>query len=219
MQEPSPRISSTPPLVGASPEDYRGRLVEGMGLAMIEKAYADVTIADIVKHSRVSKRTFYEHFADKEACFLASYQSLVDELLRRAAEATAARGLEEALSSSVTAYFDALQERAHLIRPFFTDVQSMGPAALKMRRESHERFADLIRAAVEAITGDTENARAISRLMSVALVGGINELVLLSIEEGTTHEITRLGPTAIEFLRSVINSAQVPVAAAQTTEP
>lgn len=212
MQEPSPRFSSIPP-VPTGPEDYRGRLIEGMGLALVEKAYADVTIADIVKHSRVSKRTFYEHFTDKETCFLATYQSLVDELLSRVAEAAAARGVDEAVSASVTAYFGALQERSHLIRPFFTDVQSVGPAALKMRRESHERFADLIRAAVEAITGDTPNARAISRLMSVALVGGINELVLLSIEEGSTHEITRLGPTAIEFLRSVINSAQEPVTA------
>jgi len=215
MQEPSLRFSSIPPAT----EDYRGRLIEGMGLAMVEKAYADVTIADVVKHSRVSKRTFYEHFPDKEACFLATYQSLIDELLLRVAEAAAARGVDEAVSASVTAYFGALQERAHLIRPFFTDVQSVGPAALKMRREAHERFADLIRAAVEAITGETENARAISRLMSVALVGGINELVLLSIEEGSTHAITRLGPTAIEFLRSVINSAQEPVVATQATEP
>ena len=32
-----------------------------------------MTIADVVRVARVSKRTFYEHFADKEACFLALY--------------------------------------------------------------------------------------------------------------------------------------------------
>ena len=49
--------------------------------ASAEKGYAATTIADIVRHARVSKRTFYEHFADKEDCLLAGYQHVSDRMM------------------------------------------------------------------------------------------------------------------------------------------
>ena len=52
-----------------------------LATAAAEKGYAATTIADIVRHARVSKRTFYEHFADKEACLLAGYQHISDLLM------------------------------------------------------------------------------------------------------------------------------------------
>ena len=60
---------------------HRARLTEGLAAAIAEKGYAAVTIADVVRVARVSKRTFYEHFADKEACFLALYAETTEELL------------------------------------------------------------------------------------------------------------------------------------------
>src|SRR6185503_15316570 len=77
MQAPSRdranrRRHSPPALLLSTPEkDHRSRLVQGMAIALTEKGYADISVADIVQHARVSKRTFYEHFADKEACYLA----------------------------------------------------------------------------------------------------------------------------------------------------
>ena len=41
----------------------------------VERGYRDTTVADIVRHARTSKRTFYEQFASKEECLI--------ELLRR----------------------------------------------------------------------------------------------------------------------------------------
>ena len=71
--------------------DHRLRLLEGMAAAVNEKGYAATTIADVVRHSRVSKRTFYEHFADREACFLACYAH-GSELALGAVAAAAGRG-------------------------------------------------------------------------------------------------------------------------------
>src|SRR5262249_52961093 len=51
--------------------DLRRDLADGLAAAITDKGYAATTIADIVARARVSKRTFYEHFADKEACLLA----------------------------------------------------------------------------------------------------------------------------------------------------
>src|SRR5687768_12206877 len=82
MHEARPRSASSPPEA-----DHRTRLLEAMGEAVTEKGYAQVTIADIARHARVSKRTFYEHFADKEECFLAAYANLSEQMLERIATA------------------------------------------------------------------------------------------------------------------------------------
>ncbi|MEZ5700921.1 MAG: helix-turn-helix domain-containing protein [Burkholderiaceae bacterium] len=42
-------------------------------MAAVVQASGAITIADVVREAGVSKRSFYEHFESKEACFLALY--------------------------------------------------------------------------------------------------------------------------------------------------
>ena len=44
-----------------------------MAQVVAEKGYPATTVADVVERAGVSRRTFYEQFQDKEACFLAAY--------------------------------------------------------------------------------------------------------------------------------------------------
>jgi AcrR family transcriptional regulator len=61
---------------GASVDDaFRDRLLDGLAASIGERGYRDSTVADIVRHARTSKRTFYEQFASKEDCLI--------EVLRR----------------------------------------------------------------------------------------------------------------------------------------
>src|SRR4030088_909985 len=53
----------------------RARLLEGIVRAVSEKGYAATRVLDVTRHARVSRTTFYEQFADKEACFLAAYEA------------------------------------------------------------------------------------------------------------------------------------------------
>jgi AcrR family transcriptional regulator len=48
----------------------RRQVIEGFAAAATEKGYAAATIGDIARHAHISKSTFYEHFADKEAAYL-----------------------------------------------------------------------------------------------------------------------------------------------------
>src|SRR5882672_12086089 len=67
---------------GDPAETHRLRLVGAMAALLAEKGYSTVTIADIARQARVSKRTFYEHFPDKDACFIACYETLSDMVLQ-----------------------------------------------------------------------------------------------------------------------------------------
>ena len=52
----------------ASP--FRRRLLDGLAASIGERGYRDTTVADIVRHARTSKRTFYGEFSSKEECFI-----------------------------------------------------------------------------------------------------------------------------------------------------
>src|SRR3954451_3272974 len=59
----------------------RGRMLGAMADAVARKTYAGTTVADVVAGAGVSRKTFYEHFRDKEECFLAAFDAGVDTLL------------------------------------------------------------------------------------------------------------------------------------------
>src|SRR5436309_3282404 len=48
----------------------RQRLLDGLRQAIREQGLPQLTISDIVRNARTSKRTFYECFADKDACLV-----------------------------------------------------------------------------------------------------------------------------------------------------
>jgi AcrR family transcriptional regulator len=195
---------------GTSPESTgnpsRIRLLEGLAAAITEKGYAATTIADIVRHARVSKRTFYEHFEDKDACFLASYTAASEETLRAIATAAAAPGLpwKERLHAATRAYLDALEARPEVTRTYLLEIHAAGPRALQLRREVHQRFAEQLRGLVQTARGEHPELRALSPAMATALVGGINELVLVAAEKGRAGQLRELADTAVELVRAVL---------------
>ncbi|MGB8875435.1 MAG: helix-turn-helix domain-containing protein, partial [Solirubrobacteraceae bacterium] len=68
-------------------EIQRARMLDAMVEAVADKGYARVTVADVIERAGVSRKTFYEQFANKEECFLAAYDAGVDGLLAAIDEA------------------------------------------------------------------------------------------------------------------------------------
>src|SRR5215208_4754465 len=59
----------------------RGRMLEAMAQVVADKGYGAATVADVIERAGVSRKTFYEHFKDKEACFLAAFDTAVEIVL------------------------------------------------------------------------------------------------------------------------------------------
>jgi AcrR family transcriptional regulator len=82
----------------------RERLMDGMIGAVIRHGYTDASIAQAVAQAHVSRGTFYEHFTDKEDCFLTAYDELATRMtlqLRQAVEHAPWAGKAHALMSAV----------------------------------------------------------------------------------------------------------------------
>jgi AcrR family transcriptional regulator len=184
---PNPNLSAGPlarlALVTPGP-GHRERLVLGMVSAVAERGYAATTITDVVRHARVSRRTFYEHFEDKEACFLAAYDAVSDGVLAGIADAaTHGATFQARIHASVRAYLEALAAEPAVARVFTVDILGAGPAALARRREVLRRFAAHIQALVADAIAAGAPATPLDDRTALALVGAIHELVLATLEE------------------------------------
>src|SRR3954468_9506215 len=50
---------------------HRRRLLDALDESIRSVGYANTTVADIVRRARASRRTFYQHFPDREAALVA----------------------------------------------------------------------------------------------------------------------------------------------------
>lgn len=156
----------------------RDRLLEATAAAVAERGYASTSVADVLVRAGVSRKTFYEHFANKEACFLAAFELGVDRVMAAIdAEIAAAEHPFEAAVRGTGAYLDWLGGNPAWARTFLIEVLAAGPAALERRSAVHERFAEqyrrIIDAAREVLPELPEHPPARYR----ACVGATNELV------------------------------------------
>jgi AcrR family transcriptional regulator len=157
-----------------SATDLRQALTGGLAAAVTEKGYAASTIADVVAHARVSKRTFYQHFADKEACLMALYEQGCEHLIGVLGGASADGPWRDVVSDSVTAYLTALENMPAVSRTLLVEIQAAGPSAYRLRQQMQRRFADTI----VGLTGRNPEVPPLAPDLAIALVGGINELLL-----------------------------------------
>jgi AcrR family transcriptional regulator len=180
MTVPNPITLEAAPGAG-----HRERLVYGMVAAVAERGYAATTITDVVREARVSRRTFYEHFADKESCFLAAYDTVSDAVIAViGAAAREATTWEGRVLASVHAYLEALASRPDVARVFTVEILGAGPEALARRREVLRRFASTIQEEVQAARSAGAPVPPLGDRAALALTGAIHELVLAALESG-----------------------------------
>lgn len=197
-----------------APVDHRTRLLDALTLALIERPYAELTIADIVAGAHVSRRTFYEQFENKDACLLALCERLSETILGLiAAGYDPEADWVEQLSRVTDLYLQALQAQPALVRTLYIELMQLGAPGLAMRRRIGQRFAMFLIMQVELSRLREPGKRPLSPALATAVVGGVNELILQAIEEGRADRLSELAPTVSEFMQAVLTSLEPPAAA------
>lgn len=199
---------------GAAPQDAdpRRRLLRGIAAAVAEKGYAATTIADVVRHARVSKRTFYEHFPDKEACYLEAYRRGTDRLGRRMLEAgvTAEGPWRERLRAAIAAYVAVLVDAPASARTFTAEIQAAGAAAVAARRAMHRRTAEALIAVVDHVRRDEPAVGPLPPILADAVVGAMSELISNAIAEDRPEDLPGLDEPIVALLAAVLVAAPTP---------
>src|SRR4051812_13266428 len=109
--------------------NQRERLIAGLATAVAERGYQAVTITDITKQAKVSRRVFYANFDGKEECFLAAFEVVVGHIRELAGEAIAPFGdwprRAIAAAGAVLGFFASAPDLARLC---LVEAQAAGPA-------------------------------------------------------------------------------------------
>jgi AcrR family transcriptional regulator len=182
----------------------RHRLLEGMAHAVAAKGYADTTIADIVREASMSRRTFYEHFDGKADCLIALYEAASINALQVLRDAIdPARDWHEQVEQAMRAYFGCLSQNPVLMRTLFIEILSLGPAGLAARRRVNQQLATFMLDVINSDCGRRKGRVALAPDMALAVVGGINELVLHAIEQDRVGTLQELVGPAVKLVCAV----------------
>jgi AcrR family transcriptional regulator len=184
-------------LVAAS---QRTRLLEAVGRAVAEKGYGGATIDDIVRRAGVSKMTFYEHFRDKEDCFIAAYDAASEELFERVRTAQSEPdGWLERAGSGIRAYLAWLAGDPELARAFLSEVAAAGPRAAERRERVRDRYAALMRELQDEARADIPTLPRLPDEIFHALVAAVDDLVVRRIRESSARDLPELEPILLHL--------------------
>ncbi len=180
---------------------HRGRLFEGMARAVAAQGFAACTIADIVREAAVSRRTFYEHFQTKADCLIALYESASRNALRQLSTMLdPTRHWQTQVEDAMAAYLRVLADNPIMLRALFIDILSLGTEGLAARRRVNHEIAEFL----ISVVNPERDYTVMSPAMAMAVVGGINELVLELIEQDRIQDIHTITDTTSTLIRAVV---------------
>ena len=165
--------------------DHRERLLAGLASALRERSYWEVTVADVVRHARTSRRTFYEHFAGKQDCLIALLREENDQAVARIAAAVNPRSPWQAqVRQALEAWIGGVEDDPGVRLCWIRVVPSLGAAARPLLRQTMTAFADLIRTLAESPELASAGVTPPAPQETVMLLGGLKELIATTVEDG-----------------------------------
>ena len=171
---------------GAPHEDpFRRRLLDGLAASIEERGYRDSTVADIVRHARTSKRTFYDQFSTKEECFAELLMDNTDHIVANIREAVDPDApWREQVRQAVVAYVATIEASTAITLSWIRELPALGEGARPMLRRGFGRLVAMI-VDLSANKGFRDAGIApVSRAAAVILVGGLRELTAQTVEDG-----------------------------------
>jgi AcrR family transcriptional regulator len=172
--------------------NQRERLLDAIANVVAEKGYSATRVADITEYAGVSRKTFYELFADKEDCFLAAYDAITALLMGRMAHGLASVGdasWEEQVSALLGEFLRFLAAEPAFARMCIVEVLGSGPRGLARRDAAIEAFFPVVDQIPRSQPGAEQH---LSPLTPVYVTGGILEVVYAAIRRGETDTLPAL---------------------------
>jgi len=177
----------------------RERLIAAMLRAASELGYREVNVQDVLDRAGVSRPTFYEHFSNKEDCFLAAFDTTAERLRKRVIAAAEVGGenwrdrlrlgLEELLRFAV--------DEPDAARTLIVEARGASPAAVRRRDELLEHFAARLDGKVRELVPEPASTSAIT---AAGIVGGVEALLYSRLNKGDYDDLESLLPSLMYFM-------------------
>jgi AcrR family transcriptional regulator len=171
-------------------EIQRMRILAAMAEVASEKGAGSVTVAHVVTRAGVSRRTFYDLFADREECFLAAFEEAIGRVSAQVIEAYEAQSSwREQIRAGLWALLVFLDEEPATARLCVVESLAAGPRVL-------ERRAVVLRALVRAIdegrSATGRKATSLPPLTAEGVVGAVLSVIHTRLSEPKARPLTGL---------------------------
>jgi AcrR family transcriptional regulator len=187
---------ATPPR-SADIDPFRQRLLDGLAAAIDERGYRASTVADIVRHARTSKRTFYDQFATKEQCFHELLRASVEKLgehIRQAVDASA--DWQTQIRQAVEAYVGHIESTPALTLSWIRELPSLDAAARPSQRRNTQLLTSLLVDLSDTPAMRNADLPPLTKAKALILVGGLRELTAQAVEDG--HSVRDIVEPAVQ---------------------
>ena len=173
------------PAPDTDPGEYGQRLLDGLAASIVADGYRNTTVADIVRRARTSRRTFYAHFSDKEACFVTLLTEANAQMVRHISAAVDPTApWTSQVRQAVEAWIASTEARPEITLSWIRDVPSLGTAARRLQRDTMEAFIRMIQTLCDTEGWRAVRATPVSRQLATMLLGGLRELTASTVEDG-----------------------------------
>lgn len=198
-ERPDPGVARLPPgrhglSREAVSESQRERLLNGIVEAVVEHGYNATTIAQLTEAASVPRRTFYEHFAGKEECFLAAYEMIVAHVRDSLRDAESQPEWPVRVRVELATLLGIFAADPTVARFLLLESLAAGGEVAERHRAALRCIVDLLRPEPTA-SGDAP-----AQAREQALIGGISTLVVRRLEAGEAARLEDLLPDLHELV-------------------
>jgi AcrR family transcriptional regulator len=149
-------------------EIQRGRLIAALLDAVDECGYAQLTVGKIISRARVSRKTFYDLFADREDCFLAAFDHVVDDVREQTVDAFDTQpDWQSGVRAALASLLSFIDSDVRVAKVCLIEALQAGPPVLARR----DRVIDELALALDA--GRTPRRYDPPDVTAKAAVGGV----------------------------------------------
>jgi AcrR family transcriptional regulator len=171
--------------VVSAADAFRGRLLDGLAQSIVERGYRETTVADIVRHAKTSKRTFYDQFASKEECFIDLLRTNNTDMIVGIRDAVDPESDPPSqVRAALGAYIGHISSRPAITLSWIREAPALGESARALHRLAMDHLSDML-VAISTSSGFQKAGLApVSRELALILLGGLRELTASYVEDG-----------------------------------
>lgn len=175
------------------------RLIAAMLRAASEIGYRGTNVQDVIERAGVSRPTFYEHFRNKEDCFLAAFDVTAARLRERCATAAEKGGTNwrNRLRYGLETLLHFVATEPEAARTLIVEARAASVEAVLRRDALLDHFASCIDAQVRKYFPDAPTH---SPITGAGIVGGCEALLYSRLNKGELGDLDSLLPPMMYFL-------------------
>jgi AcrR family transcriptional regulator len=176
----------------------RERILAAILRATAELGYREMNVQDVLVRAGVSRPTFYEHFENKEDCFLTAFDAASDDLRRRVDEAVSDTegNWRERLRMGLRELLLYVAEEPDAAQTLVIEARAACPAALVHRDGLLDHFAACLDTSVR---GELPAGVTPSAIAAAGVVGGIEALLYSRLNREEAGDLESLLPSLMYF--------------------